>query len=80
MLHPSQEIWVYIMLLPLKLQTISMDEEEKKRLKHRYQYLSLNYQIMQIRMKGQNPPKDLIDHALEVGLLAEIPEEELNSL
>jgi hypothetical protein len=42
-----------------------MDEEERKKLKYRYQYLNLSYKIMQFRMNGQNPPMDLIDHAIE---------------
>ena len=57
-----------------------MDEKEKKRLKHKSQYLNLSYKIIQLRMKGQDPPDHLIDHAHEIGRLAGIPEEELNNL
>jgi hypothetical protein len=66
--------------MPLQLKLLSMDEEERKNLKYRYQYLNLSYKIMQFRMNGQNPPMDLIDQAIEIGRLAEIPEEELRSL
>jgi hypothetical protein len=66
--------------MPLQLKLLSMDEEERKKLKYRYQYLNLSYKIMQFRMNGQNPPMDLIDHAIEIGRLAKIPDEELCSL
>ncbi len=68
------------MSLSLQLKLLSMDEDEKQRLMHRYQYLSLNYQIMKLRMDGQDPPKDLLNNAVEAGRLAEIPDEELSSL
>ena len=66
--------------MPLQLKLLSMDEEERKKFKHRYQYLNLSYKILQFRMNGQNPPIDLIDQAIEIGRLAEIPDEELRSL
>ena len=66
--------------MPSQLNLLSMDEEERKSLKYRYQYLNLSYKIMQFRMNGQNPPMDLLDHAIEIGRLAEIPDEELRSL
>ena len=68
------------MSLNNKLKNLSMDEEERSRLIHRHQYLGLNYKIMKLRMVGQDPPDDLINHAIEIGRLAEIPEEELSDL
>lgn len=64
----------------MQLELVSMDEAERKRLKHRYKYLSLNYQIMRLRMDGQTPSEDLMNHAIEIGRLADIPEEELANL
>ena len=66
--------------MPLQLKLLSMDEEERKKFKYKYQYLNLSFRILQFRMNGQNPPMDLIDQAIEIGRLAEIPDEELRSL
>jgi hypothetical protein len=66
--------------MPLQLKLLSMDEEERRNFKLRHQYLNLSFKIMQFRMNGQNPPMDLIEHAIEIGRLAEIPDEELRSL
>ena len=38
-----------------------MDEKEKERFEYKSQYLNLSYKIIQLRMKGQNPPDDLIE-------------------
>ena len=68
------------MSLLIQLKLLSIDEDERKRLKNRYKYLNLNYQIMKLRMEGQIPSEDLMNHAIETGRLAEIPEEELCNL
>ena len=64
----------------MQLKLLSIDEDERKRLKNRYKYLNLNYQIMKLRMDGQTPSEDLMNHAIETGRLADIPEEELCNL
>ena len=57
-----------------------MDSNEKKILEHTRRYLGLQYLITQKHLTGEHPPKDLIMQALDVGRLAGIPEDELNSL
>jgi hypothetical protein len=71
---------VIAMSLNMQLKLLAIDEDERIRLEHRYKYLSLNYQIMKLRMDGKNPSEDLMNHAIETGRLANIPEEELCNL
>ena len=68
------------MSLRMQLKLLAIDEDERKRLEHRYKYLSINYQIMKLRMDGKTPSEDLMNHAVETGRLADIPEEELYNL
>ena len=56
-----------------------MDPTEKKLLEHTRRYLSLHHLITLKQLTGEHPPKDLIMQAREVGRLAGISEDELNS-
>ncbi len=56
-----------------------MDSIDKKCFEHSRRYLSLQYLITQKRLNGEQPSKDLIMQAQEVGRLAGISEDELNS-
>ena len=57
-----------------------MNEREKQRIALRRKYLNLRYKIESYEMTRDEPPAELIDKARMIGRMAEIPEEELNSL
>ena len=57
-----------------------MDEREKKLIALIRKYLNLRYKIESHELARNEPPEELIDKARIIGRLAEIPEEELNSI
>jgi hypothetical protein len=57
-----------------------MKINNKLLLKHKYDYMELSDRISKIRYLGNDVPIDLLLQALEVGSLAEIPDDELNNL
>jgi len=57
-----------------------MDEREKKLIALRRRYLNLRYKIESYEMARNEPPAELVDKARLIGRLAQIPEEELNSI
>ncbi len=57
-----------------------MGKNNKLILKHKHDYLELSNKISKIRYQGNEVSIDLLLHALEVGDLAEIPDDELNNL
>ena len=57
-----------------------MDEREKQLITLRRKYLNLRYKIESYELARNEPPAELIDKARMIGRMAEIPEEELNSL
>jgi ribosomal protein L29 len=59
---------------------MQMNEREKQLITLRRKYLNLRYKIESYEMARNEPPPELIDKARMIGRMAEIPEEELNSL
>ena len=57
-----------------------METDNKIALKHKIDYLELSLKITKMRYYGKEPPIELLMQANEVGLLAHIPDDELNSL
>ena len=57
-----------------------MKIEQKNLLKHKSEYLELTLKISRLRYHGEEPPAELLMQAYKVGILAEIPDDELNSL
>jgi hypothetical protein len=57
-----------------------MDDREKQLIALRRKYLNLRYKIESYELARNEPPDELIDQARLIGRLAEIPEEELNSI
>jgi hypothetical protein len=59
---------------------IDMRIDDKIELKNNIDYLKLALKISMLRLKGDEPPNELIHHAHEIGRLAGVSEQELNSL
>ena len=57
-----------------------MDDREKQLIALRRKYRNLRYKIESYELARNEPPDELIDQARLVGRLAEIPEEELNTI
>ncbi len=57
-----------------------MNEREKKLIALRRKYLNLRYKIESYELARNEPPQKLKDQARIIGRMAEIPEEELNSI
>ena len=57
-----------------------MEINDKYLFKNKLDYLKLSLKISKMRYHGQQPPPELLIQAHKVGCLAEIPENELNSL
>jgi hypothetical protein len=57
-----------------------MEIDNKYLLKHKLEYLKLTLKISKLRYHGKEPPIELLMQAHEVGCLAKIPDNELNSL
>lgn len=57
-----------------------MKTNNKLLLKHKYDYMELSDKITKIRYDGEEVPIELLLQAIEVGGLAEIPDDELNNL
>lgn len=57
-----------------------MKIDDKIELKNNIDYLKLALKISMLRLKGDEPPNELIQHAHEIGRLAGVSEQELNSL
>jgi hypothetical protein len=54
--------------------------DDKIELKNNIDYLKLALKISMLRLKGDEPPNELIHHAHKMGRLAGVSEQELNSL
>ena len=54
--------------------------DKKYLLDHKLDYLKLAAKIYKIRCQGDEPPKELLQQAHNLGHLADIPEEELKNL
>ena len=57
-----------------------MDEKQKKIIALRRKYLNLRYKIESYELARNEAPDELKDQARLIGRLADIPEEELNSI
>jgi len=57
-----------------------MNEREKKLIALRRKYLNLRYKIESYELARNEAPEKLKDQARIIGRMAEIPEEELNSI
>jgi hypothetical protein len=57
-----------------------MEMDKKYLLDHKLDYLKLAAKIYKIRCLGDEPPKELLQQAHNLGLLAGISEEELKIL
>ena len=57
-----------------------METDDKYFLKHKRDYLKLFLKIWTMRCHGDEPPKELLQQAHEVGHLAGISEQELRNL
>ena len=57
-----------------------METADKIFLKHKLDYLELTVEITKMRYCGNEPPIELLIQAHEAGLLAQIPDDELNNL
>ena len=60
--------------------TIIMEIAEKILFKQNLDYLKLVLKISKLRYKGQEPPKNLLQQAREIGRLAGISKQELYNL
>lgn len=59
---------------------IKVEIDDKYPFKHKLEYLKLTLKISRLRYHGKEPDMDLLLKAQELGNLAGIPEDELNSL
>ena len=59
---------------------INMEINDKLFLKYKFDYLELSLEISKLRYDGEEVPVDLLLQTLEVGCLADIPEDELSNL
>jgi hypothetical protein len=57
-----------------------MEIDDKIDVKHKIDYLKLALKISKIRYQGDEPSKDLLQQAREIGRLAGIYEQELENL
>ena len=57
-----------------------MKIDNKHLLKHKLDYLKLTLKISKMRYHGEEAPLDLLLEAQEIGVLAKIPDHELNNL
>ena len=57
-----------------------MKTNDKQLLKHKLDYLKLSFKISKMRYHGEIASTELLLKALELGSLANIPDDELNSL
>ena len=57
-----------------------MEIDNKYLSKHKIDYLILSLKISRMRYNGDKPPKELLDQAYVIGLLAGISEIELKGL
>ena len=57
-----------------------MEIDNRVHVKFKIDYLKLALKISRLRYKGDEPPKELLRQAHEVGRLAGVSEEELNNL
>ena len=57
-----------------------MEIDDGITLQHKLDYLKLALKISKLRYQGDEPPKDLLHQAYDLGRLAGISEEELGNL
>lgn len=57
-----------------------MEIDDKYLSKHKLDYLKLSLKICKMRYHGDEPPKELLHRAYEIGRLAGISEQELKNL
>jgi hypothetical protein len=57
-----------------------MKIDERYLLDHKLDYLKLTLKISKLRYHGNEPPKELLQQAYEIGRLVGIPEMELESI
>ncbi len=57
-----------------------MEIDDKYLLKHKLDYLKLTLKITRLRYHGEEPPKELLQRAHELGRLAGVSEQELENL
>ena len=57
-----------------------MKIDENELLDHRLDYLKLTLKISRLRYRGDEPPKELLRQAYEIGRLVGIPEMELERI
>ncbi len=57
-----------------------MEIDDKYLCKHKLDYLKLSLKIFKMRYHGDEPPKELLQRAHELGRLACISEQELQNL
>ena len=59
---------------------VKMKIDEKYLLDHKLNYLKLTLKISKLRYHGNEPPKELLQQAYEIGRLVGISEMELKSI
>jgi hypothetical protein len=57
-----------------------MEIDNRVYVKYKIDYLKLALKISKIRYKGDEPPKELLQHVYEAGRLAGVSEEELKNV
>jgi hypothetical protein len=57
-----------------------METDDRNLIKHKVNYLKASLQISKIRYHGDEPPKELLQQAHELGRLAGISKNELENL
>ena len=57
-----------------------MEIDNRVYVKYKIDYLKLALKILKIRYKGDEPPKELLQHVYEAGRLAGVSEEELKNV
>jgi hypothetical protein len=57
-----------------------MKKQEKYLLKNKFEFLKLAYLITRYRISGKKPPKELLEQARIVRILANFSKEELETL
>ena len=57
-----------------------MEIDDNIPVEYKLDYLKLSLKISKIRLQGNEPPKELLQQARELGRLADISEDELKNL
>ena len=72
--------WGGATLKQLYLELDDMEIDDNIPVEYKLDYLKLSLKISKIRLQGNEPPKELLQQARELGRLANISEDELKNL